>query len=173
MLAVRPGMSKDGAVDLPVLVGGGIAALTVLFVLVFGLVLLAREVRQVKVYESTEGEITVSEVVAPDSRAPGSPGTHQSQARIEYTYEVAGTPYTGKGRTGLLEQSTDEAAVQALVDRYPVGRKVRVHFDPAAPGTSVLEPGFTVLSIALTAVGLLLLVIALLVYRAVSRGGAG
>jgi len=58
--------------------------------------------------------------------------------RIEFDYEVAGQKHRGTtvSYIGPPAQSAEKAA---LVARYPVGREVRVYYDPADPSRAVLE----------------------------------
>ncbi len=61
-------------------------------------------------------------------------------ARITYDYQVKGRHYDGRRLAfGALASSTGYA--QGILDRYPVGGKVRVYYDPRDPGEAVLEPG--------------------------------
>jgi hypothetical protein len=59
---------------------------------------------------------------------------------ISYRYEVAGEKYTGRhvflADTGFskLRKAKD------VIDRYPRGANVQVHFDPKAPARACLEP---------------------------------
>lgn len=60
--------------------------------------------------------------------------------KVTYTYHVAGIAYDGtKIAIGQMSSSSDYA--QGVLDRYPVGRKVTVHYSPTDPAEAVLEPG--------------------------------
>lgn len=57
---------------------------------------------------------------------------------VRYTYTVAGQTFDGH-RIGRVAYSTDQGAAQAILDRYPVGRRVEVLYDPRDPTTAYLE----------------------------------
>lgn len=65
----------------------------------------------------------------------------QWRLMLRYRYEVAGQAYTGSRLGAMARHYPDEAAVQAVCQRYPVGQQVTVFHDPVRPERSVLEPG--------------------------------
>jgi hypothetical protein len=73
---------------------------------------------------------------------------------ITYSYTVKGRKFTGArsqlGDTG--RRYVNE--IRSVVDRYPVGRVVRVTYNPRDPSQSVLEPGVNGMSWFMLAVGL-------------------
>ena len=88
-------------------------------------------------WPTTDGRITRSRL--DESRKDGT--THRS-ADIGYEYEVAGRAFTGtRVWIGDEYSSSPGNEFRAAVERHPVGRRVRVHYDPADPARSVLEPG--------------------------------
>lgn len=69
-----------------------------------------------------------------------SDGGTTYSAEVHYTYDVAGVNYDGdKISIGQMSSSSDYA--QGIVDRYPVGKKVSVHYSPTNPAEAVLETG--------------------------------
>ncbi len=61
-------------------------------------------------------------------------------AEVTYRYQVNGDSYTGnKISVGALS-SSDEYA-RAILNRYPVGAPVSVHYSPGDPADAVLETG--------------------------------
>ena len=67
-------------------------------------------------------------------------GHRTYSADVTYSYQVAGTNYTGdKVSTG--EMSSSVAYAQGILDRYPVGKTVIVHYSPDDPSDAVLETG--------------------------------
>lgn len=71
-------------------------------------------------------------------------GAWQHTAEIDYEYEVAGTSFMGtRAWIGDDYWSSPGSEFRDAVQRYPVGRQVNVHYDPAEPARSVLEPGAT------------------------------
>jgi hypothetical protein len=61
--------------------------------------------------------------------------------RAYYSYAVAGTTYQGDVIRAGLEQfgSITKEAAQTHIQQYPVGSRVTVHYNPAAPASAVLE----------------------------------
>jgi hypothetical protein len=61
-------------------------------------------------------------------------------AEVSYTYQVASASYEGnKIAIGQMSSSTDYA--RGILNRYPAGKKVSVHYSPANPAAAVLETG--------------------------------
>jgi hypothetical protein len=90
-------------------------------------------------WPATDGRITRS--VLEESRKDGK--THRS-ADIAYEYHLDGRTLTGsRVWIGDGYSASPGNEFRAAVDRYPVGRQVRVHYDPQDPAESVLEPGPT------------------------------
>lgn len=90
-------------------------------------------------WPDTEGRIIRSSLVT--ARNKGK--THYT-ADIEYEYALEGNILTGsRVWFGDDYSSSSGSEFRSAVSRYPVGRQVRVHYDPADPTTSVLERGVT------------------------------
>ena len=68
----------------------------------------------------------------------------QYMARVKFAYEVQGQRYESEriawGGRGSSVVSTE---AQTVVDRYPTGSRVPVHFNPQKPKEAVLEPSET------------------------------
>lgn len=78
----------------------------------------------------------------PHLQDPHQEGAHpQWRLALRYRYEVSGQTFTGNRLGAMARHYPDEAAVQAVCQRYPVGQRVQVFHDPAQPERSVLEPG--------------------------------
>lgn len=60
-------------------------------------------------------------------------------ADVQYEYRAQGKPYTGANIRLLMPLESSPAEVQPILDRYPVGKRVTVYFNPQDPGESVLE----------------------------------
>lgn len=84
------------------------------------------------------GRIQVSELRTPD---PAKGFSLSRKVKVEYTYDVDNTRYEGKridfgvGSKAFILGEFAERVLQ----RYPVGQMVRVYYNPARPGESVLE----------------------------------
>lgn len=82
-------------------------------------------------WPSVEGTVTRSAVVA-DARGEGV------SAEIRYSYMVDGATFcSGQFSFGVRQNSPE--GEQGLVDAYPVGRRVVVHYDPGNPSLAVIE----------------------------------
>ncbi|MDF2120224.1 DUF3592 domain-containing protein [Roseiarcaceae bacterium H3SJ34-1] len=62
------------------------------------------------------------------------------RSRINYTYNVAGQPYTAdRVAFGAIVTSSLPSLVSGRAQRYPLNGKVDVYYDPANPASAVLE----------------------------------
>lgn len=59
---------------------------------------------------------------------------------VEYSYRVQDRDYHGTRLAFGADVAGAQARAEATVARYPAGRTVTVHFDPANPSSAVLEP---------------------------------
>ena len=83
---------------------------------------------------TTAGEVTASRVESSST----SDGTTYA-ARIEYEFELGGTSYTGDRHSFFSFGTSSSEHANAIVRRYPVGKRVTVYYDPGEPQQSVLE----------------------------------
>ncbi len=88
--------------------------------------------------------------------------TTRYKPRLRYRYAVKGKTYMGARVSFGFEWHGFQWTAQRVADRYPVGKRVRVHVSPADPAETSLESGITLASIgafmggiAMIAVGLL------------------
>jgi hypothetical protein len=82
-------------------------------------------------WPTVEGRVGHSEVVN---------GNRSTYASVTYYYQVSGAAYYNDCvRFGGAPGGALMAGI--VVGRYPVGLSVRVHYNPASPDESVLEPG--------------------------------
>jgi len=105
-------------------------------------------------WPTTPGEVLSSRVAR---------GEGNTYVQVRYRYSVAEKTYTGarvsyRG-SSLPGLPTDPP--EATVSRYPAGKPVQVHYDPAAPDRSVLEPGAGLSAYAPLAAGGLFFVLGL------------
>lgn len=90
-------------------------------------------------WPTTDGRITGSKV---ERVKQGGKGKATYTADITYEYALDGRSFEGdRVWIGDGYSSSDASAFRAAVDRYPVGKAVKVHYDPAEPSESVLDPG--------------------------------
>lgn len=117
-----------------------------LVALVVGFGLLAWRAWQIRQaspsWPTVEGEILVSRAYPRNESNDGhGTPTHHWLVEVQYRYTVQGTPYTGDRLKAFVPPLPDEASAQAWLAPFPVGARVRVHYDPARPAVSVLVPG--------------------------------
>ena len=84
----------------------------------------------------TDGIIQLAEMKSHQ----GSKGGTTYSAEVTYTYQVAGTNYTGD-KVSIGQMSSSSEYARGILNRYPVGKKVSVHYSPGDPSNAVLETG--------------------------------
>ncbi len=81
--------------------------------------------------------------------------------RVTYSYEVAGTRYQGYDvHVSEMHWGNGKEHAEATVNKYGASTAVVVHYDPAFPGTAVLEPGLNAGDSALLLIAALVLTLA-------------
>ena len=70
----------------------------------------------------------------------GSKGGRTYSPEVTYSYRVAGASYTGD-KVAIGQMSSSSEYAQGILNRYPVGKKVSVHYSPGDPSDAVLETG--------------------------------
>ena len=91
-------------------------------------------------WPTVEGEIIKSEVGK--RQVKREPGIFPV---VVYSYHVNEQDYQAKRiKVGTQTfSSTSYDWVQGTLDKYPLGKKVTIHYNPNSPTKAVLEPGFT------------------------------
>lgn len=84
----------------------------------------------------TEGMVQSSELKSDSS----GEGRATYSAAVTYTYQVGGVSYTGE-KVSIGQMSASSSYAQEILRRYPVGKKILVHYAPADPAEAVLETG--------------------------------
>jgi hypothetical protein len=62
-------------------------------------------------------------------------------ATIQYNYAVAGQSYEGNRRTFSEVRTSSRRRAEQILQKYPQGSAISVHYDPDNPAESVLETG--------------------------------
>lgn len=94
----------------------------------------------------------------------------QYSAHVAYMYNVGGRSFVGDRLSfGRLTRGSGYGDSQALLKRYRRGIVVSVHYDPARPERSVLEPGWTWGSVLMAAMGTLFALLGLAIFRGLGR----
>jgi hypothetical protein len=153
------------------LAGGAVA---VSLVLVLGLYLLAKGVRNVQLaaasahWPSVPGKIVSSETTRSVTSSRQLRDQRPSvifSTRTLIAYSIDDHAYTTDtlyfGRS-LGSDDKSEAVLQRL--RFPAGKEVTVFYNPANPAVAVLKPGFHVAALSLVGVGLAFILPALLCF---------
>lgn len=93
-------------------------------------------------WPSVEGEMLVAKARARNETGDqqGTP-THEWFTEVRYRYTVNGVTYTGDRLRAFGRNHFDEQQALQELAPFSVGQKVRVYYDPAKPGSSVLIPG--------------------------------
>lgn len=96
-------------------------------------------------------------------------GTHYSP-HISYTYNVGGRSFVGDQLSfGRLTRGSGYGDAQQVLKGYRRGTIVAVHFDPARPERSVLQPGWTWGSVFMAAMGTIFALLGLAIFRGLGR----
>ncbi|MBB6100005.1 hypothetical protein HNR42_003470 [Deinobacterium chartae] len=94
-------------------------------------------------WPTTTGTVVYSEIVEHVERDDDGDLEVMYEPRVTYTYAVEGTSRQGN-RIGYMAASwSDRALAETVVQRYPLGQPVRVHYDPSRPEDALLEPGLS------------------------------
>jgi hypothetical protein len=80
-----------------------------------------------------EGIVQSAEIIA-------DPGGDTCSAEVTYDYRVNGVSCRGD-KIAVGEMSSSAAYAQGILNGYPVGKKVTVHYAPGKPSEAVLETG--------------------------------
>jgi Protein of unknown function (DUF3592) len=88
-----------------------------------------------KSWPAVDGTITASAVEPAQSKRRAT-----ASAVVRYSYRVAGKDYLSSRILGRPSEGSPQA-MSALIAAYPIGRKVKVHYDPKNPAAAVLGPG--------------------------------
>ena len=98
----------------------------------------ARNAMESKNWPSADGRITISSV---SENYDSDDNSVTYGAKMAYNYTVNGLPYTGGTVAFGDYSSSDPSHAGGIVSRYPVGKSVKVYYDPSDPKMSALEPG--------------------------------
>ena len=93
-------------------------------------------------------------------RVPGRGRVASSyKAHVSYRYEVGGRSYVSDRISfGRLAAGSGQSDAEVLLQQYPRGSAVRVHYDPARPEAAALETGWTWSAVLRTGLGILAVV---------------
>jgi hypothetical protein len=85
-------------------------------------------------------------------------GKWKYSSSVGYTYELKGQTHTSNyvWASGGYSSSS-KSPHQAVVDKYPVGKTVKVYYDPKKPEFAILEPGVTTTNYIVIGAGIVFL----------------
>ena len=115
----------------------GFAALASLFIYA-----IQRHAARQRAWPTATGRVESSGVHAFESRDSDNGRLRtRYRANVVYSYEVAGVRYTSD-KLGSSEMSSNiEASARRIVDRYPAGSTIEIHYNPANPAEAIVKPG--------------------------------
>ena len=132
----------------------------------FGVVLIAigvssyRRTTVTQIWPSTEGT-----VLATNIRRYNDEGTIRFAPEIDYEYQVADQAYkSSEIRPEVFISFLDEDEAKRFLQKYAVGNKVKVFYDPATPTKAVIEPRAAPVLHFVTLMGVISCAFALVVY---------
>jgi len=123
-----------------------------------------------KKWPSAEGKITSSYVPKQVRSIKDSSKKPTYYPKVCYQYEVGGKTYTCD-RLSFAggEGGEKKSEAQAVVNRYPSGQKVIVHYDPKHPEKAVVERGLIWKTFMPFLAGLVFLAVAIVCLKAYRR----
>ena len=132
----------------------------------FGVVLIAigvssyRKTKTTQSWPSTEGT-----VLATNIRRYNDEGTIRFAPEVDYEYQVDGQTYkSSQIRPEVFISFLDDDEAKRFLEKYAVGSKVQVFYDPATPTKAVIEPRAAPVLHFVTLMGVISCTFALIVY---------
>lgn len=122
-------------------------------------------------WPTANGRIVTCDIVPRTGGLAAASSEVKYEARIFYTYDVGGIEYEGN-RLAVGQISKARTQPDAVARKYPVGRYVKVAYDPENPLAATLEPGLN-LSAALPALAGIALTLAAFVFYILGRVSTG
>ena len=124
---------------------------------------------QARSWPTVEGQITKSEVKR--ERAIGDTDEEvQYNAVVKYSFTVDGRSYSGDRVAFGLGTSNRSSDARRIIDRYPAGQAVEIHYSPIDPSDAVLETNVGGFAIITLVVGPIILLAGVIGFIAEFRG---
>jgi hypothetical protein len=145
------------------------ALLAIVGTFVCGVVILYLQYKYTYVYPSVQGEIVETTVsynqIQSSELRPVSVSPH-----AVYIFVVDGKEYVGKKiniyKSFTYSNLNPDAATETadkFLEKYPIGSKVTVHYNPKNPEDAIIDAGFDLVGIGVTVAGLILMIVAVFV----------
>jgi hypothetical protein len=109
-------------------------------------------------WPTVPGEIIHSEIEDQITRDTTDDTTVRYRPWVRYLYTVKGKQYYGRYVSLGFEWHWFEFTAKHVAGRYPVGKRVRVHYRPANPEECTIETGVTLAALIVLAAGIALIV---------------
>ena len=123
-------------------------------------------------WPAVERTITRAEIkVTEQTRTKSTKREYSYEAEIEYEFSINKSPV--KGDRIKYGEVTNKEIAERMVKKYPVGKQVKIYYDPSNPKKSVLEPGYSMGLLFLPLMGLVAMVAAILCGVAIWIFGTG
>lgn len=94
----------------------------------------------VKSFRSEHWPVTEGAILTAEMKSHFGKHGRTYSPEVTYSYQVAGRQYEG-GKLAFGQMSSSSGYAHGILNRYPVGKKVSVHYSPADPEEAVLETG--------------------------------
>jgi hypothetical protein len=121
-------------------------------------------------WPATDGIVRSSEMQTCHEPVGGRGCVTYYSALVRYVYWIDGKEFSGfRIRLQLLE-SSDVSFAKRDLHKYPIGKCIKVHYSPANPADSVLEPGIAAVYWFFFGLGGLLLLLAIFLGRVFLSG---
>ena len=111
---------------------------------------------QARAWPTVEGQVTKSEVKR-ESAIGDTDEEVQYRAVVKYSFKVDGRSYAGERIAFGLGTSNRSSDAKKIVNRYPAGRAIEIHYNPTDPSDAVLETNITGFAIITLVVGPIIL----------------
>jgi hypothetical protein len=109
-------------------------------------------------WPTVAGEVIHSDTEDQESEEDGDGSTTtRYRAWVRYRYTVNGKAYVGRNVSRGFEWHWFAWTARRVANRYPEGKRVRVHYRAADPDDSTIESGVTFASILVLAAGIALI----------------
>ena len=120
-------------------------------------------------YASTDWPVATGTVVSSSVVASRTKSGTNYKPQITFSYEVDGTAHSSD-TWSYKDIARSRVDADAIARRYPPNGTVQVHYDPASPGSAVLETGAGFETFMLPGFGVVLLLFGVfLVFRRLRR----
>lgn len=123
--------------------------------------------RESRNWPSTKGTVTSSSISEQTRRDTSTRRTTTTYfPRVLYEYQVKGRHYTSHRIEFGGDSGGMKRMAKKVVDKYPSGKKVTVHYNPQDPQYGVLEAGFTWSSLIVFLAGIAFFCVGVLFFKA-------